>query len=313
MNNCKVAVLIATYNGEKYFKEQVESVLNQTYKNIVIYIRDDDSTDNTKKIINEYVKKYPDKIIQVKDNKIAKGACKNFMYLLEYVYNLNKYDIFMFCDQDDVWLENKIGITVSEYNKVKNKNEPILIHTDLNVVNEELNLIDKSFFKYSNLNSNYNKINNYLIQNNITGCTILINKSLVDLIKFDIKDICMHDWYFALLASTFGNVIFINKPTIKYRQHANNVIGAKKANGIKRIYNMIMKKHIVKENLSKVFIQAESFKNNHYASLDEEKKKIIDEFVKLNKVNKIEKIKIIVRNRFYKQGIVRVIGEFILI
>jgi len=314
MNNKKVAILMATYNGEKYLKEQIESILNQTYKDIVIYIRDDNSKDNTNKIIDEYIEKYPEKIVRVEDEKKAKGACKNFMYLLEYVYNLNEYYMFMFADQDDFWLNNKVEIVVSEYNKLQNKEqEPVLIHTDLYVVDSELNILDESFIKYSNLKENYNKFNNYLIQNNVTGCTTFINKNLVDLIKFDIKDICMHDWYFALIASAFGKVIFINKPTIKYRQHGNNVLGAKKVKGIKGIFNKLIKNNTIKNDLNKMFLQAECFRKNHYELLDNTKKKIIDDFCILNKVSKVKKIGMIIKNKFYKQGIVRIIGEFIFI
>lgn len=313
MENKNIAVLMATYNGEKYIEEQIESILNQTYKDFVIYIRDDNSTDSTNKIINEYTEKYPDKIIQVKDDKVARGACKNFMYLLEYVYKLDKHEIYMFSDQDDFWLEDKVEITVNKYNNVDNKEQPILIHTDLNVVDSKLEMINESFLKYSNLNSKCKEFNKYLIQNNVTGCTMLINSKLVDLIKFDITDIRMHDWYFALVASAFGQVIFIDKPTIKYRQHGNNVLGAKKVKGISGIYNKLVKNNTIKEDLAKVFEQAESFKKSHYNILSEEKKKVINDFCEISSSNKVKKIVLINKNKFYKQGLVRVIGEFIFI
>ena len=308
-----VAIVMATYNGEKYLKEQIESILNQTYKDFVLYIRDDNSTDSTNKIINEYTEKYPNKIIQVKDDKVARGACKNFMYLLEYVYSLNKHDIYMFSDQDDFWLENKVEITVNRYNEVSNKEQPILIHTDLNVVDSKLELINKSFLKYSNLDSDCKEFNKYLIQNNVTGCTTLVNQKLVDMVNFKINDLCMHDWYFALLASAFGQVIFINKSTINYRQHGNNVLGAKKVKGICGIYNKLIKNNTIKKDLSRVFKQAESFKENHYQELNEKNKKIIDDFCKIKDSNKIKKIIIINKNKFYKQGIIRKIGEIIFI
>lgn len=311
--NTVVALLMATYNGEKYIKEQIESILKQTYQNFVLYIRDDNSTDGTLQIIDEYVKEYPEKIVKVEDDRIAKGACNNFMYLLEYVYKLNKFDMFMFSDQDDVWLEDKVSITIEEYNRINNKEQPILIHTDLNVVDAQLNIINESFLNYSNLNGRYKELNNYLIQNNVTGCTTFINKKLVELVKFDIKDICMHDWYFALIASAFGQVIFIDKATIKYRQHGKNVLGAKKIKGIKGIYNKLVKNNTIKEDLNKIFEQAESFKKTYYNDLNEERKKTIEDFCKIRNTNKFSKIKIIIKNKFYKHGKIRVIGEFVYI
>ena len=306
MNNINLAIIMATYNGEKYLKEQLDSILNQTYDNFTLYIRDDNSTDNTKNIINEYVLKYPNKIIEVKDDKISKGACNNFLFALEYVYNLNKHNIFMFSDQDDVWLDNKIEITLKQYNKIEDKNKPILIYTDAYVADKELNIINKSFIKYSNLRSDYINFNNYLIQNNALGCTICINKNLVGLIKFDIKNIVMHDAYFTLLASAFGKVVFINSSTLYYRQHSNNVYGAKKLG----IFNKLK---IIKQDYKNLFIQAEAFKKEHYNFLKEDKKNIIDALCKAKNGNKLTKLKIIKEYKFYKQGLARIIAELVFI
>lgn len=281
-----VAILMCTYNGEKYIEEQIESILNQTYQNFVLYIRDDNSTDNTKKIISYYTKKYKNKIIEIIDEKIAHSASKNFMLLLENVYNLDKFDIFMFSDQDDYWEKNKVKDTVDEYNKNIDKDIPILIHTDLIVADSELNTIHPSFIKYSNLNTKRNRFSHYLIQNNATGCAMLINKSLVDLVKFDIGYIRMHDWYFALIASAFGKIIFIEKPTIKYRQHENNVLGAKDNRGMKWLYRTNYKN--TKKNIAELLEQAESFKNCHYNMLDHKNKKVLNNFMKFKKILKID-------------------------
>lgn len=308
MNNKKLAILLATYNGEKYLRQQIDSILNQSFSDYMLYIRDDNSTDSTKNIIKEYVLKYPEKIKEIKDNKIANGARNNFLLLLKHVYGLKKYSLFMFCDQDDVWQKNKIELTINEYDKVIDKNIPILIHTDLYVVDKNLNMIYKSFFQYSKLKKDYVKFNNYLIQNNVTGCTVCINKKLVDLINFDIKYIFMHDWYFALIASAFGQVIFINNQTVYYRQHGQNVVGAKKVNIYNRIYNKL-----VKNNTINLFLQAENFRNIYYDLLTEENKKIIDAFCKIKNSNRLTKIKIIRKYKFYKQSFVRLIGDLIFI
>lgn len=313
-NNSKIAILMATYNGENYLKEQIESILNQTYKNFTLFIRDDNSTDDTKKIIQEYHDKYPTKIVEVIDGQKAGGACKNFMILLKYVYNLKEYDLFMFSDQDDIWLENKVYLTIEKYNEQKNKDIPILVHTDLLVVDNNLNLIDNSFINYSNLNYKKNKFNNYLIQNNVTGCTTLVNRQLVELIKFkSYNSICMHDWYFALIASAFGKVVFIDKPTIKYRQHANNVLGAKKIKGISGIYNKLVKNNTIENDLKKVLNQAQFFKKVYYKNLNNKNKKILSDFCELKKSNKLKKFALIIKNSFYKHGLIRILGEFIYI
>lgn len=306
-----LAILLATYNGEKYLKEQLDSILNQTYKDFTLYIRDDGSKDKTVQIIKEYTKKY-DNIIQVIDKRESHGSCDNFLNLLKYAYELDKYDIFMFADQDDVWLPNKVEITVNEYKK-HNEDIPQLVHTDLYVVDKNLKIMNKSFIKYSNLDSNCKSFNKYLIQNNVTGCTMLINKKLVDLVNFDIKNVRMHDWYFALLASSFGQVHFINKPTIKYRQHGNNVLGAKKVKGIRGVYNKLVKNNTIKNDLNKIFVQAEIFKDNYYEQLSDENKDILDSFCQMYGANKVKKLLILNQYKFYKQGKIRVIGELVFI
>ena len=307
----KLAILMATYNGEKYIREQLESILSQTYQDFDLYIRDDNSKDNTVEIINEYTKRYPNKIFIEVDKKIARGAYKNFMFLLEYVKNIQKYDLFMFSDQDDVWIKDKVETVVNKYNEQLNNDIPILIHTDLYVVDKNLNIISNSFVKYSKLRTEYTDFNKYLVQNNVTGCTMLINKKLVDLINFKIEYIIMHDWYFALIASAFGKVIYIDKPTINYRQHGDNTVGAKSGNGIRYLYSKISQSDNVKESIKNLYKQAKSFKEIYYDKLDNKNKKIIMDFLCMEKNNKFYKIKTIVKHRIYKQGIRRIIGEFI--
>ena len=309
MNNKKLAILLATYNGEKYLRQQIDSILNQSCSDYMLYIRDDNSIDSTKKIIKEYVLKYPEKIKEIQDNKIANGARNNFLLLLKHVYELKKYSLFMFCDQDDVWQKNKIELTINEYNKVIDKNIPILIHTDLYVVDKNLNMINKSFIQYSKLRKDYINFNNYLIQNNVTGCTVCINEKLVDLINFDIKYVIMHDWFFALIASAFGQVIFIDRSTIYYRQHGQNVVGAKKVS----IYNRLIKNNTIKKDINNLFIQADSFRKIYYDLLTKENKKIIDAFCEIKNSNKLMKLKIIKKYKFYKQGFMRLVGEFVFI
>ena len=316
----EVAILLATYNGERYLEEQIESIIEQTYKNWVLYIRDDNSKDGTQKIIDKYIKKYPNKIIQIIDNITTNDACKNFMCLLEKVHKEKKYKMYMFCDQDDVWLKDKIEIMVNKYLEVENKEKPILIHTDSYVVDSNLNIICNSSIKYSGLNSKRKKFNSFLIQNNTRGCTILINNKLANLVKLDIENIIMHDWYFALIASAFGEIIYINKPTIKYRQHSNNVLGATTYRGIGNLFRRAIKfiKKIFSTNkkdiiFDEAYSQAESFRNYYYDMLDDNKKHIIDEFCSMNKCNKITKIYKVVKYKFFRHGLVRNIYEILYI
>ena len=216
---------MATYNGEKYLQEQIDSILNQSYTNWVLFIRDDGSTDNTAAIIQEYSDKHPDRIKPVPyaatDLGFGKGAAYNFMACLKYASSFSEFSYFMFSDQDDVWLPNKIKMTLGCAKKVEKKCPgPVLVYTDLMVVDSSLNLLNKSYYKYCRFNPNYRDLNHLLIQNHILGCTMLFNKKLANYIIFNSIGIFMHDWWIALISSCFGSTVCLRHPTIKYRQHS---------------------------------------------------------------------------------------------
>lgn len=229
----KIAILLATYNGEKYLSQQLDSILNQTYQNIKIYVSDDFSTDKTMDILKEYSLKYADRIVILPNEKKLGGACNNFLSLVERVDS----DIYFFCDQDDVWNSDKIEKTVRCFETQSDKNIPLLVHSDLKVVDANLNEISPSFLSLTN-KSKHLTWKEYLVENNnVVGCTSAINKSLAKMYirnyqKINKDKLFMHDSFFALLASIAGNIEFIDEALINYRQHGNNSVGAKKKSNL---------------------------------------------------------------------------------
>jgi glycosyltransferase involved in cell wall biosynthesis len=231
----KIAIVLSIYNGEKYLVEQIDSLLNQTYKNLVIVVRDDGSDDKSFMIVEKYASMHPQRFhVLVRDNQ-NKGASGGFAFLMAYVL-ANKTTLglekayLMFCDQDDVWFNNKVEMQMEAMLKAEDadRNCPVLIHSDLQVVSSEKSLIAKSFVVFQGLEIKRNTFPNLVISNLITGCTALINEILaVKALPISDKAI-MHDWWLAIVAAAFGKVIFLDTPLIYYRQHENNTIGAKK-------------------------------------------------------------------------------------
>lgn len=224
-----IYILLATYNGEKYIREQLESLLEQTYQDWILWIHDDGSKDGTLNIIKEYEEKLPNKIKFLNDGLRCGGAKQNFTHLLNSIDN--NFDYIMFCDQDDVWLDAKIETTLNQMIEVENSNQnkPIIIHTDLQVVDEELNIIADSYFIYQKIKPQWSKdFNISLVQNSVTGCTMMINKK-AKIISLPIgNNAIMHDWWILLKVLLHGGVVeHINKSTILYRQHSSNDTGAK--------------------------------------------------------------------------------------
>ncbi len=222
--NEKIDVLLATYNGEKYLKEQIDSILNQTYQNINLIVSDDCSTDNTREILNEYEQK--DERVKVYYQEKNQGYIKNFEFLLKQVST----DIYMLSDQDDVWLPEKIE---KSYETLKNQNAD-LVFGDLEVVDENLNTIYPSFNDFMLLNRKIKKyINTYkmnYLYNCITGCTVMSKKKFIEkFLPFPSKtNYVPHDYWLGVIISMEGKLAYMPEKYIKYRQHGNNQIGTDK-------------------------------------------------------------------------------------
>lgn len=309
-----IDILLATYNGEKFIRPQIESILSQTFQDFNLIIQDDGSSDGTVDILRSYQAEFPDKI-SVFENRAPTGcATKNFLSLAQ----RSTSDYVMFCDQDDVWLPDKVKITYRAIKELEqeseNKDIPLLIHTDLQVVDENLNLLNKSLFRYQKMNLKRDKLNNLLVQNIVTGCTVMCNKKLVELLNWVADDcdlVIMHDWWMALIATTFGKVKFVDQGTILYRQHQTNQVGAKKAKSLSYLLGQLANFKIATRVIDDTYSQAGKFLDIYQQILSCEKIKIIKRYVQLNNYNKPKKIFIMVRYGFFKYGFLKKIGQII--
>ena len=307
-----VTILLAAYNGEKYLADQLESIIGQTYKNWRLLISDDNSKDKTLKIIKSYQRKYTDKI-EILENPVSFGSAKdNFFYLI----NNADSDYVMLCDQDDVWLPNKIEITLKRMKQLESSSSvdyPVLVFTDLLVVNENQELIASSFMKYSNLCGKRTGLNNLLIQNIATGCTIMINKSLLRLSKKHINSetILMHDWWLSLTASAFGRLEYIKATTVKYRQHENNTLGAKNTRSIRYLLKKAFSGKDIKLSIKRTTLQAAQFLAAYGDSLNTENRKLIGGYAALYNSSKFKRLCFMIKNRVFKYGVSRKIAQII--
>ncbi|MBE0649553.1 MAG: glycosyltransferase family 2 protein [Bacteroidales bacterium] len=226
----KIDILLSTYNGEQFLEELLQSLIDQSYSDWRLLVRDDGSTDNTVEILDAFRKKEQERVIIFKDDQKNLGPKKSFEALLQ----SSTADYIMFCDQDDVWMKDKVQQT---YDKMKTLEQqdpesPVLVFTDLTVVDKNLNVLHPSLWQYTKVKpENINNVYRLLVNNPVVGCTVMINKAAKSVaLPFPEKAV-MHDWWMALNISRKGKAGFVPAPTIFYRLHEKNNLGVSEATG----------------------------------------------------------------------------------
>lgn len=230
-----IIIFMATFNGSKYIEEQLNSIIQQSYKNWSLIISDDNSSDNTIKIIKKFIKENPKQKITL-INGPQKGYCNNFLSM---VCNKKfKADYYAFSDQDDVWLSNKIEVAINHLNSFQEKKTPLMYCGRTYYVSENLKMIGMSpLFKKRP------SFKNAIVQNIAGGNTMVFNNTLKSILeKIGITNVVSHDWWVYLIVTGIeGSVFFDHNSYILYRQHRESLIGGGNAlkNKIKRFFNLL--------------------------------------------------------------------------
>jgi glycosyltransferase involved in cell wall biosynthesis len=220
-----VDIVMPTYNGERFLPEFLESLQGQLHRAWRLWITDDGSVDGTVAIAREYAR--ADERIRVLDaDGTRRGAAAAFASVMDRVPSDTRY--LMFADQDDVWLPAKIQRTLEAMLEAEQGRPDalVLVHTDMAVVDASLQVMDKSFWHYAALVPDPPRLRRYVVENVVTGAATMINRALLAHGQPVPADAMMHDWWYACVAAAFGRIVAIHEPTMLYRQHGANAIGA---------------------------------------------------------------------------------------
>ena len=229
MKSQTALILLSTYQGELYLAAQLESIIAQTHQNWLLLIRDDGSTDHTLDILQQYQQRDA-RITLTHDNHGNLKPAQSFSVLMKKALEREEPYIF-FADQDDVWVPEKLALFIAKFEYMSNQHSnetPLLIFSDLCVVNEKLQTINPSYLKYEKLIPQIESpIHTLLVHNFVTGCAMAMNRALLQVATPVPIEAIMHDWWCALCVAVTGKMGFVQKATVLYRQHGKNDTGSK--------------------------------------------------------------------------------------
>lgn len=220
----EIDVLMATWNGARFIAEQMESLFSQSFQDFRLIVRDDGSSDLTLDIVERYRFRYPDRVL-VRKNPSRLGACRTFSLLAEE----STAPYVAFCDQDDVWSASKLGLDHTAATRAETEHgvtTPVLVFSDMALIGQKNEILAPSMWKMKHVNPHRASLGTMLVQNLVSGCTVLGNRSLLSIGLPIPEGAMMHDFWLGLVAAAFGVLLPLSETTVQYRQHQNNSVGA---------------------------------------------------------------------------------------
>jgi glycosyltransferase involved in cell wall biosynthesis len=299
-----VEIVVATFNGDHFLVPQLQSILAQDYSHWRLLIRDDGSRDRTHEIIQTYLKQHPSRLQWVNLGDFENvGVVQNFNTLLE----KSSSDYTFLCDQDDIWLPHKLTDSLQAIQYIESQCgvvTPILVHSDLRVVTEQLELSHPSFWRSHNLDPTRNSLQHLLVRNHITGCTVVINKALRELALPIPDSVFMHDWWLGLVAAAFGKIAYLKQPTVLYRQHQHNQVGAQNQKW-RYIAKQLKQPQRIREYYRKTQKQAQGFLERYGSQLKNTDQQTVSVYIDLDNLSFWRKRQLLLKHGLFDTGLAR--------
>lgn len=312
MSTTPISVLLATFNGATYLQQQLDSLAGQTLLPTELIIGDDGSLDETREIVTSFARTSPFPVRVMPTQSSRLGVCNNFARLMGEA----RGDYLLFCDQDDIWQPDKIELSLTTLQHLENGgNIPCLVHTDLTVINAAGKMIAPSFWAYQNLDPALSiKLNTALAQNVATGCTMAVNRSLLEAVcPFPPVGPLMHDWWLLLTTLALGGKVgYITQPTVCYRQHAANVVGAKEWS-LSSIPARVLTGTETRERIRASQAQAAVLLQRHGYRMSEKNREMVSIYASLATYGPLGRRLKMWRFGIYKSGWQRTVGLYLYV
>ncbi len=297
----QVTIVMATYMGARYLREQVESIQKQSHSNWRLVVRDDHSSDDTVGMLAEMASADP-RITMLVDDKGNLGHCQNFNELL--MANAHRPYV-MCCDQDDIWLEQKIETTLRKMlaAEVTFRAVPILVFTDFKVADADGSTLSNNNAVISNIRRQAQfDLHSLLGYDYVWGCTMMLNRELLRLALPVSTQAQNHDYWVALVAAALGRIVFVDEPTMLYRRHALTVTGGSDVGSWKarfRRHVLAAKKH--SENVRRTEAQMVSL--NEFLKSKGHHDQLLQEYVEAIEGGRLAKVRELRRLKIRRQGL----------
>ena len=319
-------VILCTYNGEKYLEKQISSIMEQDREDFCLLYSDDGSSDSTKAILQSMQEKYGKRMMAFLRPMKTGSPAKHFLSILSALakgeVDIENLEYIFLADQDDEWFPNKLSRTIAILREEERKfgeSLPILCHTDCSLVNAKGELLAKSYRSYQKLPGASYRFSCLLLQNHVTGASVGINKAGLQYCKEIPDQVKMHDHWLALLANCFGEIQYLPYATYAYRQHGENVLGAKKASVLVECGERLAaskekdKEDSIHSSYRALFAQGRELKGLFGEMIPKEKKKVLEAFLSLEEKSRLEKIITMALFGIYPYPLYRGIGAMLFL
>ena len=301
-----VDILLSTYNGGEYLEDLLSSIFSQTYEKIHLCVHDDGSSDETQSIIRRWQTMLGDQIRVLPSGSHTGDIGQNYFQLLS--ESDGRYA--MFCDQDDIWLPDKVSDSIRYLETAEGYSSgiPTLLHTDLKVVDAGLHVFADSFVRYQRLEPGRCSLPQLIAQNNATGCTMLLNRALTERLRCPPSGE-LHDRWTALTASAFGRILYYPAQTVLYRQHGRNAVGARNAGTFRYAVKRALDTQGMRQSLRNTYTLAVNFWRTYRDLLSPDQSAFLLEYSQLEQATILERMRVLAKHGAFKRGMWRALAQ----